>query len=256
MGPARRDSRRRESRTPSGRERPQGSWTAVSGRTNRCGGRLISLRVIEAVAATVDDLLDREQRDEDARDRDRSVEGGDRRIGGQTEAAEPAKEIEIAKVDQAARDRQDDEARRELDDETRRAVHRFRERGQVEVIVAPRRRRRSGEDSVDEERRRDLLEPEPGVADRARQNVEQDGERKAEQREPAYDHQAHLELVEDSPFQMTLPVEHELVGDRHRRSPHRSPNRSPMARQAAAWASLPQDASQRRLLSRWPVSGF
>jgi hypothetical protein len=178
-------------------------------------GRLRRLGHSEAIAAAVDDLLDREQGDQHAGQRDRGIERRNRRIRGQPKAAEAAEEIDVAEIDQAARNSENDEARRDLDDEPRRAVHRFGESGEVEVVVAPRRRRGAGENSIDEQGRRHLLEPQPGMADRPRHDVERNRQAEAGQRQPAEHHQDHLKRVEGAPFQMTLPVEHELFGDCH-----------------------------------------
>src|SRR5712671_2881297 len=106
MEPGRRDSRKRGSRTSSMRERRESSRAIPSGHdaVDRGDGkdRLVRLGMIEAVAAAVDDLLDREQRDERAAERDRRVKRCDRRVGRQAEAAKPTQEIEVAKIDQAA----------------------------------------------------------------------------------------------------------------------------------------------------------
>src|SRR5467141_241366 len=48
---------------------------------------LISSGMIEAIAQAVDDLFDREQRDQHPAERDRRVKRRDRRVRGQTEAA-------------------------------------------------------------------------------------------------------------------------------------------------------------------------
>src|SRR5437016_4806446 len=127
------------------RERREGSRATPSGRGDvdrRDGkGGLLRFGMIEAVAQAVDDLLDREQRDEHAAERDRRVERRNRRVRGQTKAAKSAKEIEIAEIYEAAGRRQNHKARDDLDDNTSLAVHRLGERGQVEMIVSSRRRR-------------------------------------------------------------------------------------------------------------------
>src|ERR1700687_447714 len=100
MERGRRDNRKRESRTSSMRERPEDSRAVPSGRGNvdrRDGkGGLLRFGMIEAITQAVDDLLDREQRDQHAAERNRRVERRDRRVRGQTEAAESAKKVEIA----------------------------------------------------------------------------------------------------------------------------------------------------------------
>ena len=78
------------------------------------------------------------------------------------------------------------------------------------MIVAPGGDRRPDENTVDEQGRRDLLQPQPGVAERSRQDVERDRKRKAEQREPADPHQDDLERIESSPFQVPLASQQEL----------------------------------------------
>ena len=94
----------------------------------------------------------------------------------------------------------------------RRAVHRFGDRGEIEVIVAAGRHRRADEDRVDEQRRGDFLQPQPGVADHAGDDVGGDRQREAEAQHAAEDHQRELEPVERAPFQVTLPLQHQFVG--------------------------------------------
>src|SRR5262249_23308414 len=87
--------------------------------------------------------------------------------------------------------------------------------GQIEMIVAARCRRRACEDRIDEECRRDFLQPQPGMADGAGDDVEGRRRREAEQQYAAQDHQREFEDVERAPLQMTLAVEYELVGEPH-----------------------------------------
>src|ERR1700674_1899421 len=138
----------------------------------RDGVGIVRLGMIEAVAPAVDDLLDREQGDEDSGERDRGVKRGDRRVRGQAETAEAAKEIEIAEINEAAGHRQNHKASDNLDGEASIAVHRLGEGGQIQMIVSSCRRRRSGKNSIDEESRGYFLQPEPRIANRARKDVE------------------------------------------------------------------------------------
>ena len=54
-----------------------------------------------------------------------------------------------------------------------------------------------------------------GVTQRARENVEHHRERKAEAQDSAQHHQHELEPVERPPLQVTLPLQHQFVGDGH-----------------------------------------
>ena len=103
--------------------------------------------------------------------------------------------------------------------EPRRAVHRFRQRRQIKVIVAARGDGRADEYRVDEERRRDFLEPQPRMTDAAGDDIESHGRREAEQQCPAQHHQDEFEHIERAPFQMTLTVQYELVGEPHGPAP-------------------------------------
>ena len=49
--------------------------------------------------------------------------------------------------------------------EARRAVHRLRDRGQIQMVVAAGSDRGTNEDRIDEQRRGDFLQPKPGMAD-------------------------------------------------------------------------------------------
>src|SRR5215831_13579076 len=113
--------------------------------------RLLGFGMVESVATTVDDLLDREKRDQDAGQRDCSIKRGDRRIRGQPKTAETAKEIEIAVVDQAGRYHEHYQTNDHFGSKTRPAVHRFRNSGEIEVIVAAGCHRRGDENTVDEQ---------------------------------------------------------------------------------------------------------
>src|SRR5689334_18524843 len=83
------------------------------------------------------------------------------------------------------------------------------------MIVAPGCDRGPDEDAVDEKGGRDLLQPQPGMTDGAREDVERDRSGEAEQRDPAQDHQKLLERIESRPFEVALPLQHELFGELH-----------------------------------------
>ena len=86
-------------------------------------------------------------------------------------------------------------------------------------IVAPGGDRRPDEDRIDEQRGGDLLQPQPGMADGAGDDVAGDRQREAEAQHAAQDHQHQFEPVERSPFQVMLALQHQFVGDGHQRSP-------------------------------------
>ncbi len=148
--------------------------------------------------------------------RDDEIEIRNRLTGRQAERAEAAQIIEIAVADQAERDGEHDQPRHDLDDQARAAVHRLRDRGQIEMVVAAGRDRGADEDRVDEHRGGGFLQPQPGMADGAGDDVGGDRHRKAEAEDAAQDHQHGLEPVERPPFQMTLPLQHQFVGECHR----------------------------------------
>src|SRR5258708_8504315 len=75
----------------------------------------------ETVAPAVDELLDGEEGNQHAGDRDRCVERGDRRHRRHAEAAEALPEIDVAEVDHAERDCEHDQAAEGLDREPQRA---------------------------------------------------------------------------------------------------------------------------------------
>ena len=179
------------------------------------------LGMIEPVANAVDELLHREQGDQRAGKRDRRIERGDRRPRWQPEAAEAPDIIDVAKIDEAGRHAEHDDADNDLDDHARRAVHRIRDRGQVQMIVAPGGDGGPDEDRVDEQRRGDFLQPQPGMADGPRDDVSRHRQRKSEAQHAAHDHQEQFEPVERLPFQMTLSLQHQFVGDSHRLNPRR-----------------------------------
>src|SRR5437588_6220182 len=119
----------------------------------------------EPVAPAVDELLDGEQRNKLARKRDRRVKRGERRHRRHAEIAEPGEEIEIAEIDHAERRTENDEAIESLDHQPRSPGHCFGDRREAEVVIAPRRRRRTDEHAVNEKRHRNFLQPQPGVTE-------------------------------------------------------------------------------------------
>src|SRR3981081_3410493 len=92
--------------------------------------------MVEALGDAVDQLFDREQRDEDAGDRYSRIERGDRRARWKAETAQPPEIVDVAEPDQAERNAEDDDADDDLDDQPRRPVQCLGDRGQVQMIVA------------------------------------------------------------------------------------------------------------------------
>src|SRR5262249_22452047 len=173
------------------------------------------LGVLETVAQTVDQLFDREQSNKNATDRDRGVEGRNRSHRGHSEAGKATQEIQTTEIDETERDAEHDEPRRDLHNAPRSANQRVCYRGQIEMIVAPRRDRCAGEDRVNEESRRDLLQPQPWPADVARDDVKDDGGAKAEQQETTKEHQHGFKRVEHAPLEVTLTLENQSFSDGH-----------------------------------------
>ena len=99
---------------------------------------------------------------------------------GRRNAAEAAQVVEVAIPDQADGDRQHDRRSTISTIDPRPAVHRLRDRGEIEMIVAAGGHGRTNEDRVDEQRRCHLLQPQPGMADGARHDVGGDRHREAE----------------------------------------------------------------------------
>src|SRR5690349_19899826 len=95
----------------------------------------------KSVAPTIDELLDREERNQSAGKRDRGVKRGERCYRRHAEIAEPGKKVQLADIDHAERRPEDDEAIEGLDDEARAPGHRVSDRREAEMIIAPRRRR-------------------------------------------------------------------------------------------------------------------
>src|ERR1700676_63686 len=104
--------------------------------------------MIEAVADAVDQLLDREQPDQQPGERYRRIERGDRRPRGQPETAETPEKVDVTEPDQAKRHAEHHEADDDLDDQPWRAVQGFRDRGQIQVIIATGRDRGTNENRI------------------------------------------------------------------------------------------------------------
>ena len=153
--------------------------------------------------------------------RNRRIERGDRRARRQPETAETPEIVDIAEPDQAERHAEHHDADDDLDDQARRAVHRLGDRGQIEMIVAAGGDRGADEDRIDEQRGGDLLQPQPGMADGARDDVGRHRQREAETQHAAQHHQDQFEPVERPPFQVMLPLQHQFVGDGHAQVPRR-----------------------------------
>src|SRR5262245_54572679 len=112
--------------------------------------RLLRFGMVEAVATTIDDLLDREKRDQNAGEGDRGIKRGDRCIRWQSKTAKTAEKIEIAVVDQAGSHYENNQPNNQFGGKTCAAAHRFRYGGEVEVIIAAGGDRRTDENSIDE----------------------------------------------------------------------------------------------------------
>ncbi|MEH2559286.1 hypothetical protein V1286_006815 [Bradyrhizobium algeriense] len=85
------------------------------------------------------------------------------------------------------------------------------------MIVAPRRRADADEDAINEECHRRLLEPEPGVADGAGDDVAHHQDRESGDGDGAENHQNLFEPVERAPFQVALLLQHEAIESVHDR---------------------------------------
>src|SRR5882672_9138045 len=106
---------------------------------------------LEAVAPAVDELLDGEQRDEKPRERDRGIERGERRHRRHAEIAQALDDVYAAEIHHAEGGEEHDAAVEDLGDQTGAPVHRFGDRGEIEMIGAPDRHAGADEDAVDEE---------------------------------------------------------------------------------------------------------
>src|SRR5262249_2334511 len=92
-------------------------------------GRLVML---ETVAQADTQLLDREESDKNATDRDRRVEGCNRRHRGHSEAGKATQEIQITEIYETEPHAEHDEARRDLHNSSCCANQRVCDRGQIE----------------------------------------------------------------------------------------------------------------------------
>jgi hypothetical protein len=156
--------------------------------------------MVKPLSDAVDELLDREQGDQHARERNCRVERRDRRARWQPKTAKPSDIVDIAEPDQAERHAEDREANDDFHDQPRRAAQRLRDRSQVQVVIATGGDRASDENRIHEQCRGDFLQPQPGPADGPRHDVSRYGEREAETQHAAKDHQDQFELVERPPF--------------------------------------------------------
>src|SRR5262249_11843094 len=138
--PAPRGIQRKESKTTSAPGSVERSRTASGRRDGLDRGDvqwlLRRLRVIEAVAAAIDDLLDGKERDQYAGEGDRGVKGGNRRIRRQTETAKATQVVQVSEIDEADGDGEHNKADDDLCQHARRTVHRLGKCREVEMIVA------------------------------------------------------------------------------------------------------------------------
>ena len=173
-------------------------------------------RALEAVLPAVDELLDREQRDQYAGRRD------DRRVDSQREqrwhpiAAEVEHRILPAEPDEQPGHDQHDHAIRDLDDTARRAGHPLGDLGQIEVIVAARRGRHADEHAPREKSGGDLLQPQPRRAQRAGDDVTEHRQREHEDAHAAQDHQYRFQLVERLPLEVAVTLQDQRAEVGHR----------------------------------------
>src|SRR5207247_6658003 len=91
------------------------------------------------------------------------------------------------------------------------------------MIVAAGGYRRADENRIDEQRGSDFLQPQPGMADGPRDDVGRYRHRETETQDAAADHQEEFKLVERPPFQVTLPLQYQFVGDGHDQTLRRRP---------------------------------
>src|ERR1700683_2427799 len=113
--------------------------------------------VIEAVAQAIEDLFDGKQCDEYPAYRDRGVQRGDRRQRRHAKAGKAAQKVEIPENDKAYRYSQHDEPDEDFDDDAGSAMKPLRDRREIKMVIAARRRRGAEEDCINEQGRRHLL---------------------------------------------------------------------------------------------------
>ncbi len=159
------------------------------------------LVMLETIAAAIDKLLDHEQRDQETAQRDRRIKRGDRRHRRHAEGGKAAQEIEVTKINETERDAEHDHAGGDLDHQAGPAVQHFRQRREIEMIVAAGGDGGADKDRIDEEGRGDLLQPEPGMADLAGDDIQDHRGAETEQQYAAPDHQHDLEPIQRRPLQ-------------------------------------------------------
>src|SRR5512136_1282482 len=96
--------------------------------------RLLRFRMVESVAATVDDLFDGEQSDQDSGNRNGCVKRSNRCVRRQAKAAEAAQVIQIAIINQAGGHHEHDQTNDQLSYQPWLAVHRFRDGSEIEMV--------------------------------------------------------------------------------------------------------------------------
>src|SRR5215469_16901614 len=136
--------------------------------------------MLEAVSQAVDNLLDRKHRDQNAAYWNRRVERGNWRQRRHAEAGKATQEIEITKNDEANCYAQYDQPGEDLDCSSEFSSQAFGNRCQIEMIIAAGGHGSPKENRINKECRCHLLQPKPGVADRACNYVENDRAAKSE----------------------------------------------------------------------------
>src|SRR3954453_13391309 len=106
--------------------------------------------MVKSIADAIDQLLDREQGDQRARNGNRRVKRSDRRARWQPETAETSDVVDVAEINQAERDAENGNANDDLHDQPRCAVQRLRDRREVQMIIAAGGDRGADENSIDE----------------------------------------------------------------------------------------------------------
>ena len=109
----------------------------------------------------------------------------------------------------AKRDQQDDHAIDDLDEAALGPAHALGDLGQVEMVDAARGGRHADEHAPGEEARGDQLQPQPGRAELARHDVEEDRKREPGDGDAAEHHQDMLQRVQRLPFQMAMALDDE-----------------------------------------------
>src|SRR6516162_6398701 len=171
--------------------------------------------MLEAVSQAINDLLDGEQRDQDAGYGNRRVKRSNWRQRRHPKAGKAAQEIKISKNDEAHRHTKYDEPSKDFDRGPESSAQALSDRSQIKMIVAARSDGGAKEDRINEECRSHLLQPKPGVTDRACNYVENYRAAKGEQQNPAQAHQGLLKNVERRPLQMRLSSRDEPIGNGH-----------------------------------------